>query len=186
MASPIVTGRPAVRGREAGFTLLGLLFLVAGLGVGLAALGTVWHTVVQREREQELLFVGNQYRRAIEQYWRQSPGGVRQLPKTLEELLADPRFPTTVRHLRRLYRDPMTGKPEWGLITEPDGGISGVYSLGEGEPLKRSGFAPDDQRFMDASSYQAWAFRFDVERAAREGQAPVPAQKDGAPAPAPP
>lgn len=172
--------------RQAGFTFLGLIFLVAGLGVGLAALGTMWHTAAKREREQELLFVGNQYRQAIEQYWRKSPGGARQLPQEIDDLLADARFPDPVRHLRRPYRDPMTGKAEWGLIRENDGRISGVYSLGEGEPIKQAGFSAADQRFIGAITYQEWAFRFDVERAEKDAKALEEAAAKNRPAEATP
>jgi len=38
----------------------------------------------------------------------------------LEELLEDPRFPNTVRHLRKPFADPMTGQAEWGLAKAPE------------------------------------------------------------------
>jgi type II secretory pathway pseudopilin PulG len=158
------------RRAQAGFTLLGLLFLVAGLGVAMAALGTVWNTAAQREKERDLLFVGDQYRRAVESFW-QMPlpvGTPRRLPQDVGELLKDPRFPNTVRHLRRAWRDPMTGQAEWGLLEEPDGGISGVYSLSEAKPFKSGNFPPEYAQFKDAKSYRDWVFRFDVEKALRE------------------
>jgi len=169
MASLTPTGKRMHGKRQDGFTLLGLLFLVAGLGVAMAALGTVWHTAAQREKERDLLFVGNQYRQAIEAFW-QMPlpvGTVRRLPKNFKELLADPRFPTTVRHLRRLYRDPMTGETEWGLLKEPDGGIAGVYSLSTNPPFKRAGFPAVYAYFQEAQSYRDWVFRFDPAQAAQ-------------------
>ena len=155
---------------QGGFTLLGLLFLVAGLGVAMAALGTMWHTAVQRERERDLLFVGDQYRQAIESFWRipLPVGTPRRLPKNFSELLSDPRFPNAVRHLRRRYRDPMTGSTEWGLVKEPDGGISGVYSLSTEKPFKQVGFPAADAHFEGAQSYRDWVFRFDVAKVERE------------------
>ncbi|MDD3529727.1 MAG: type II secretion system protein [Gallionellaceae bacterium] len=150
---------------ERGFTLIGLLFLVAGLGVGMAALGTVWQTAAQREKEKELLFAGTAYRRAIASYWRASPGLPR-LPATLDELLLDPRFPHVVRHLRRRYADPMTGGPEWGLVRDAAGGIVGVYSLSERRPLKAAGFASELAAFEDAGSYRDWVFLFQPDAAA--------------------
>lgn len=164
------TGKPLSRRRQRGFTLLGLLFLVMGLGVAMAALGTVWYTAGQREKERDLLFIGDQYRRAIESFW-QIPlpeGTPRRLPKDFSELLADPRFPDTVRHLRRAYRDPMTGSGEWGLLKGPDGGITGVYSLSESEPFKRANFPAAYVQFREAQSYRDWVFRFDVEMAERD------------------
>lgn len=156
---------------ERGFTLLGMLFLVAGLGVGLAALGTLWHTAAQREKERELLFIGEEFRKAIASFWRVEAGGGRRLPKNFNELLADPRFPGTVRHLRRVYRDPMTQETEWGLAKGPDGGISGVFSLSEGSPLKTGGFSPPYQAFEQAKTYRDWVFQFEAEKAAGEGSA---------------
>lgn len=170
MVRPTLTGKPLPRRRQRGFTLLGLLFLVAGLGVAMAALGTVWHTAGQREKERDLLFVGEQYRRAIESFWT-TPlpvGTPRRLPKDFAELLLDPRFPDTVRHLRRAYHDPMTGSTEWGLLKGPDGGIAGVYSLSEGEPFKRANFPVAYGQFGEAQTYRDWVFRFDVEMAERD------------------
>ena len=63
--------------RQAGFTLLGLLFVVAGLGVAMAAVGTAWETRARREKEAELLFVGEQYAQAIAGYQRAAPGAAR-------------------------------------------------------------------------------------------------------------
>ncbi len=145
---------------ERGFTLLGLLFLIAGMGVAMAALGTMWHTVLQREKEQELLFVGDQYRRSIESFWNASPKGQERLPKNFKELIQDPRFPNTVRHLRRLYQDPMTGSVEWGLLKEEGGAISGVYSLSESVPMKEKGFPSRYAEFEGKRSYREWQFRF--------------------------
>jgi type II secretory pathway pseudopilin PulG len=166
MAALTVTGSD--KSRQAGFTLLGLLFIVAGLGVAMAALGVMWHTAAQREKEQELLFAGNQYRQAIESFWSLAPGGAQRLPKNLDELLSDPRFPYAVRHLRRIYRDPMTGGTQWGLVKESGGGIYGVYSLAEGRPFKRVGFAPAYEHFLEAGTYGDWVFRFDFEKAQKD------------------
>ena len=170
---------------QGGFTLLGLLFLVAGLGVGMAALGTMWHSAVQREKERDLLFAGDQYSQAIESFWSVPlpVGTPRRLPKNFAELLADPRFPDTVRHLRRVYRDPMTGSDEWGLLKGPDGGIAGVYSLSGGAPFKRANFPSAYAAFAEAQSYRDWVFRFDVEKAERDAaQAAKAAAPAGAPA----
>ena len=144
-------------GKQRGFTLLGLLFLVAGLGVSLAALGTVWQNVNQREKEAELLFVGDQYRRALLSYYRQAPGGDQHYPKKLGDLLRDPRFPNTVRHLRRLQPDPVTGG-DFILVRDPEGGIKGLHSAAVAAPKKTAGFAPEYARFEGATHYSDWVF----------------------------
>lgn len=143
--------------RQGGFTLLGLLFLLMVLGVGLAGLGTLWDTVSRREKEAELLFVGDQYRRAIAGYYQASPGAEKQYPRRLQDLVADPRFPHTVRHLRRLYRDPLDNSPTWGLVKQGEG-IVGVYSQSDKVPLKRAGFPALYASFADAASYRDWVF----------------------------
>lgn len=141
-----------------GFTYIGLLIVVALAGIALAGAGTLWSTTVRREREAELLFVGEQFQRAITAYFEQGPGGVRQFPAKLEDLLQDRRFPTTRRHLRKVYVDPSTGTRNWGLVRGPGDGITGVYSQSEGVPIKRAEFAAAFVQFAAAKSYRDWQF----------------------------
>lgn len=114
---------------EAGFTYVGLLMLVAVAGIGLAYIGTIWHTTIQREKEAELVFVGEQFQSAIRSYYERSPQAGKTFPKTLQDLLEDRRSGTVVRHLRRIFVDPMTGNTEWGLDKQSDGRLVGVHSL---------------------------------------------------------
>src|SRR6185295_2522600 len=101
--------RDMVMRRAAGFTYLTILFVVAFMGIGLALVGEVWHTAAVREREADLLFVGNQYRRAIQHYFETAQIEPKRYPASLKELLKDDRFASTTRHLRSLYPDPITG-----------------------------------------------------------------------------
>ena len=152
--------RAARTGRQRGFTYLGMLILVAVIGVGLLATTEVWHTVQRREKEQELLFIGDQFRRAIGLYYEHSPGGVRRYPTSLEDLLKDPRYPSTQRYLRKIYRDPVSGGTDWGVVTKPEGGIWGVYSLSEQEPLKQANFPGEYVDFAGKEKYSDWVFAF--------------------------
>jgi type II secretory pathway pseudopilin PulG len=141
-----------------GFTYLGILIIVMVMGAGLAATGTFWSSTAQREKERELLFIGNEFRQAIESYYRRSPGAS-VYPKSLAELLDDKRFPMPQHHLRRIYADPMTGKPEWGLVEAPGGaGIMGVHSLSTSAPVKTGNFATADKAFEEARKYSDWQF----------------------------
>lgn len=144
--------------RQSGFTLLWLLFFVATLGVGMAALGTLWHSASQREKERELLFAGDQYRRALESYSRAARPGEARLPKKLDDLLLDPRFPHTVRHLRRFYPDPITGNNEWGLPRDEQGGITGIHSLSDQAPIKIAGFPVAYAEFEGKTEYRQWVY----------------------------
>jgi type II secretory pathway pseudopilin PulG len=142
---------------QRGFTYLTALFVVAILAGGLALAGTVWEQAAQREREAELLFIGQQYRRAIGLYYDSTPGTVKRYPQALEDLLKDPRQPATQRYLRKLYPDPFGGK-EWGVVKGSDGGVAGVYTLSEAKPIKVSGFKVRDASFEGAQKYADWKF----------------------------
>lgn len=145
------------RHRQRGVTYLWMLFLVFLLGLGLGKSLEVYSTVVQREKEVELLHVGGLYREAIRQYYLSSPGGVKRYPASLEDLLQDRRYPVVRRYLRRLYPDPVTGDA-FVPVLAPEGGIRGVRSSSLGAPLKRAGFDAEEAGFDTASSYHEWVF----------------------------
>lgn len=146
-----------VKRRRTGFTYLGVLFLIAVLSGGLALAGHVWQTASVREKEAELLFIGDQYRQAIQRYYLSGPQ--RQYPRSLADLLRDPRRPGAERYLRRLYRDPITGG-DWGIIQAPDGGVLGVHSVSAAKPFKISGFKARDRAFHGARKYSDWKFAY--------------------------
>lgn len=152
--------RPARAARccGGGYTYLGLMFIVTMLALTATAAALVWHTLERRERERELVFAGQQYRLAIEQFHlRAGKDGQRSFPRQLEDLLRDPRALTVVRDLRRLYPDPITGQPSWGLVRNTEGAIVGVYSPSNKLPLWRAGF-PAGLGFERARSYRDWRF----------------------------
>ena len=143
-----------VKAGQRGFTYLGFLLFVAIAGAGLAAYSELASHTAQREKEAELLFRGEQYREAIASYYKKE----QRYPKALAELLEDKRYPMPVRHLRRLYREPITGQDEWGLVEAPEGGVMGVYSPSEDEPIKSGNFSPKNQEFADSPKYADWKF----------------------------
>lgn len=141
-----------------GFTYLGLMIFIAALGAALGATGVVWHHAVQREKEDQLLWIGEQYRRAILAYQNNSPGSRKHGPTALADLLKDQRQLATVRYLRTLYRDPITNSKEWGILRGSDGFIVGVYSLSQAVPIKKVGFSRSNESFVNASTYSEWRF----------------------------
>jgi type II secretory pathway pseudopilin PulG len=143
----------------AGFTYLGLLLTLAIITASLAAASGVWEIAQRRDKEAELLFVGNEFRRALASYAASAPpGSTQQFPASLDNLLKDERFPNVKRHLRKIFVDPMTNSTEWGLQRNPEGGILGVYSRSEKEPLKQANFKPADQAFEGKTKYTEWVF----------------------------
>jgi type II secretory pathway pseudopilin PulG len=152
------------RSRSKGFTYLALLIAVAITAGALAAAGGVYSHAAQREKERELLFVGEQFRQAIALYYWRTPGGAHQYPKDLEALLEDKRWPVTQRYLRRIYRDPVTGTTDWGVIEAPGGaGIMGVHSKSGQVPIKTGNFPLRYEAFEEARNYTDWKFVFTPE-----------------------
>lgn len=145
---------------QLGFTYVALLIALAVLGVGLAATGVAWQNAVQRDREADLLFIGQEFREAIALYYLRAPGQVHEYPKSLEDLMEDQRFPGVQRYLRQVYRDPMTGQTEWGLVLTPTGRIMGVHSLSRGTPLKTARFPEADRHLAGSTTYVDWQFVF--------------------------
>lgn len=143
--------------RQGGVTYLAVLFFVAASSAMLAATGIIWSHERQRQKEQELLWIGNQFREAIALYYQRTPGAVKRYPEKLEDLLEDRRYLTTARYLRQIYRDPMTGNALWRAIPAPGGGVMGVGSLSESRPIKVGNALPGVAP-AGAKSYAEWQF----------------------------
>jgi len=153
--------RPAAPGRARGargLVLLALLIMIVLVGIGALGAAELWATTLRRDREEQLLFVGDQYRRAIRSYWGMSPGR-RAYPPSIAVLLTDDRFPVPVHHLRRAYRDPMTESGEFEPIVQANA-IVGVHSTSTDEPMKQAGFRAPYQDFQGADMYARWQFVF--------------------------
>jgi type II secretory pathway pseudopilin PulG len=144
------------RRSNAGFTYLTLMLAIVVMGAVLGAAAEVWHTSVQREKERELLFVGNQFRVAIGLYYVSHA----KYPRNLEDLIKDPLSPSTRRYLRKIYRDPVGGTNEWAVVRMGDGGIVGVHSLSEKKPIKVAGFGVTGNSFDGAVKYSDWVFAY--------------------------
>ncbi|MEI6318708.1 MAG: hypothetical protein WCS09_09345 [Pseudomonadota bacterium] len=142
--------------RCGGFTYLAVLFLLALAGITATATAVVWRFEQRREMEAELVFVGNEFARAIESYRAVAPNVPQPWPRTLEDLVRDPRTPGVRRHLRKVYRDPMRRSAEWGLIRTQDGGIVGVHSLSRERPMRR--VPRPGLTLREPEAYVGWLF----------------------------
>jgi hypothetical protein len=136
----------------------------------------------QRDAEAELLWVGRQYRQAIESYYNGTPMGVKQLPMKLEDLTEDKRFPNPRRHLRKIYPDPMN--PSAPLKVVKRGAfIVGVYSESPAEPFRKAGFETGEEAFAEATALSEWRFVANARGMPASGAASGNAA--GAPVPSP-
>ena len=169
----------------AGFTYLGLIILVAVIGlVGAASLKA--GSLMQRAAaEEELLDIGAAFSDALRSYAAATPRGQPQQPQTLQDLLKDPRFPNPRRHLRKIFVDPVTGKAEWGVMYLGDKvGVLGVYSLSQSRPLKVANFDPRFLNMENREHLSDWKFTLSSQTmmpGAFQPAAPAPAgAADGA------
>lgn len=160
----MATGRyqssPLLKKEQSGFTYLAILFTIAIASVTLGQTGLNWSQENQREKERELLFIGNQFRQAIAVYYERTPGAVKHYPDKLADLLTDKRYNAPQHYLRKLYRDPFTNQKQWGLVVAPEGGIMGVHSLSNLKPIKTSGFDYANVSFEGTHSYSEWIFSY--------------------------
>lgn len=167
--------------KQSGFSYIGLLIAVAMMSALLSQVAMYWHQAVQREKERELLVIGDEFRTAITRYYEDSAGTQKIYPMQFEDLLEDKRVPNIRRYLRKLYHDPLTGSTEWGIIKGPGGSIAGVYSLSDQAPLKVANFGTGDEGFGKKKHYSEWQF---VYAAGAPLAVPSDTAPDAAPQPA--
>ena len=147
-----------IMANQNGFTYILALTIVMIMGIMLGMVGQSWKTIMQREREKELIFRGSQIKEAIENWNNPKytvPGGTPRVPRPLmdlKDLLLDSNSLTPLRFLPhsyaaklddtnpkcapdcakiKVYQDPMTGK-EWTIIR---GIVTATPTLTAGNPV---------------------------------------------------
>lgn len=169
----------AGRGRrpagDAGFTYLGVIILVAIIGLVGAATLKVDALMRRAAAERELLETGAAFSAALRSYADATPRGQPQQPPSLQELLKDPRFPGVRRHLRKIFVDPITGTAEWGIVyagsvNGKGSGVLAVYSLSKDRPLKVANFDARFQNFENKEHISDWKFAASGQAVSQAGQ----------------
>ncbi|MBI2187444.1 MAG: hypothetical protein HYU37_10075 [Acidobacteria bacterium] len=146
-------------GSERGYAMAALLVALSVMSIMLGMALPAWRTFVQREREAELVFRGEQYAQAISLFSRRTGG----FPTTLDALRDG-------RYIRKLYKDPITNgdfQPVYlgqiGALTPPvtgRGGAPAAPGTGAGatppaaQPFGRAG-QPGPTGFPSASPFPA-------------------------------
>jgi type II secretory pathway pseudopilin PulG len=158
---PSRRGRPArsraSRGRGVAFLILMMVLTILLISLTVAAPDI--YTVGQREREEELIFRGNEYARAIMLYHRQ----FNRFPTSVKDLV---KKTNGYRFLRHDYPDPMTRSGKWRFIHANAAGVvidsktltppavkkPGEQVPGASSPDTGRGASPTGQGFQLSSS----------------------------------
>ncbi len=94
--------------KQRGYVLVAVMLLMTlmllTLSIELPRIGQQ----IRREKEEELIHRGNEYRMAIRRFYRKNA----RYPLTLDDL----EKANNIRYLRKRYKDPFTGKDDWRLL----------------------------------------------------------------------
>ena len=118
---------------SAGYAMAALLVAMAVMAIMMSAAMPTWSHMIRREKEEELLFRGNQYARAINQYQRKYANAS---PATLDVLVEQ-------RLLRKKFKDPLSpmkdGEFQMLYLSTRAGGPQGTTGTGRGGGLPATG-----------------------------------------------
>jgi hypothetical protein len=114
---------------ERGYALAVLMVMTTVLLVALTSAEISWQKVMQREREEELIFRGKQFMRGIMLWKNKFPGPPNNPmygPTTIDALLST----NNLRFLRKRWKDPITNSDQWRIIRIPlAGGLPGSRGI---------------------------------------------------------
>lgn len=140
-----------------GVTYLALMFSIVLIGISVSAAARQWKTLVQREKEADLIAKGIEIQSALALYSATMKIGRVTLadiyPQTLFELTRTPK-----PFLRKAYVDPLTGG-DWEYMRAPTGGIMGVRSKSKAKPIKERDFPLAVRHFEGRKTYHDWIFQ---------------------------
>ncbi|HWZ45374.1 MAG TPA: hypothetical protein VNW97_18005 [Candidatus Saccharimonadales bacterium] len=93
---------------QRGYVLLSVMLLITLLLLTLSIELPRIAQQIKREKEEELIHRGNEYKNAVRKFYRKNG----RYPLTLEDL----EKANNLRFLRKRYKDPFTGKDDWRLL----------------------------------------------------------------------
>ena len=126
-----------VRSSTAGYALIVVMIAVTVLAISLLTVVPSTYQESRREKEEELIFRGNQYARAVYLFQQQ----FHRYPASIKELL----HTNNLSFLRKPWRDPMTPSGKWRFIhASANGALLDSWTLSPGPgppPLGQAGQA---------------------------------------------
>ena len=99
----------AGKSKEKGYVLLALLLAMTLMLIALAAAAPRIAQQIKRQREEDLVHIGNDYATAIKRFVHKNGG---RYPTSIEQL----EDTNHIRFLRKQYKDPTTGENIWRLV----------------------------------------------------------------------
>ncbi len=130
---------------DRGYAMAALLVAMTVMAIVMGAALPTWKQTLQREKEEELIFRGNQYARAINQYQKKnanaSPPSIDTLieQRLLRKKFKDPVSPNEDGEFQPLYVASQAGRQGGAgavLSTTQSGGIAGVVSKSTAESIR--------------------------------------------------
>jgi len=101
---------PRPRNSQSGYAIVLVMFFLALLALTMAAAAPTVLSDVQREKEADMVWKGEQYARGVKLYYMKT----HRFPPSLEDLTENK---TGIRFMRKAYKDPMNnGDGSWRLI----------------------------------------------------------------------
>ncbi len=141
--------RQNTRSGESGATFLTILVVLIVLVVALMMAVEPLSTVMQREKEEELVFRGEQICEGIRNYQKDHGGA---FPPEMKELLK--KGPSKVPYLRRLYKNPFDPEGKWHYLA-PGSTTVIIKDDGSKEILPAGGMAQSLPAFGSAGQQGA-------------------------------
>ena len=93
---------------EKGYVLVSVMLLITVMIIAMSMQITSIVQQIKRDREEELVYRGKDYARAIKRFFHKQ--GV--YPSSVDQLLKT----NNLRFLRKKYKDPITGEEEWHMV----------------------------------------------------------------------
>ena len=126
---------------QAGYTLVMVVIGMAILVILTAAVAPAVSIIMQRDREDELIFRGKQYARGIVLFQRRYG----RLPTSLKEM-----YENRPRTIRKLFKEPMCNCDDWFVILQG----SAESNIGGAINLPQTGLPPTPVPKQSASPFQ--------------------------------
>jgi type II secretory pathway pseudopilin PulG len=139
-----VDTRARRRCQQHGYVLLTLLLLLSLLVIAAATVAPTIAFEIRRDREEEMIHRGVQYSRAIRSYAKKTG----RYPATLDQLENS----SNIRFMRKLYKDPLTGKNFRLLHLGDIPSATTATNLNASSLKSKGGEAPGDATSTDPGS----------------------------------